>query len=86
MHEFQSEEVVRRSKDMADDRAQSRSGRRARQSAGGQFKENHLSSAPETLQIAPVSITVYRFAVATVAARPQIEPGMTALSVPEHGR
>ena len=51
-----------------------------------QVKENDLSSAPETLQIAPVSITVYRFAVATVAARPQIEPGMIALSVPEQGR
>ncbi|HKO18518.1 MAG TPA: alpha-L-arabinofuranosidase C-terminal domain-containing protein, partial [Acidobacteriaceae bacterium] len=50
-------------------------------------KEESLSSLPETVSIAPASITVYRFAAASVAAAaPQSEDRVLSTAVPEPGR
>ena len=48
-----------------------------------EVKDSDTTSAPQTPKIAPVSSTVYRFAVAKVASGRQIQPGMLAIRVPE---
>ncbi|HKR85625.1 MAG TPA: hypothetical protein VJS37_15810, partial [Terriglobales bacterium] len=50
-------------------------------------KEESLSSLPEIVTIAPASITVYRFAAATVAAAVSgIQNRVSSTAVPEQGR
>jgi len=52
-----------------------------------EVKEEALSSVPETLSIAPASITVYKFAAASIgAAVPRIENRITFTRVPASGR
>ncbi|PYX95790.1 MAG: hypothetical protein DMG63_18300 [Acidobacteria bacterium] len=52
-----------------------------------EVKETGLSSVPETLSIAPASITLYRFVAASVAAaKPHIEDHILSTQVPEPRR